>query len=821
MPFFLADMPISYIGMLFLAGAALLFLIEKLFLPNRTAHTKSRRIGKGVFRILFLSVYSLACAGFCYENGIRQERENSLQWAQKIAFNRDTAAENRFAGHLSASTDLSFSEDIACNHLSDIHRDSLSLFLQKNLFSPSFPEYRYFFTFCEPEEELLVEKEPEDCRFFFDQKAQTGTPTDVEGLTAMDYGVEYYAYLYRTWLVVGEDSLLANVELGRKKFSDRPCGEGLRLPSFYSYAFYSQNNLWSHNGSFIYPLSLAKFRHDSLYFITRHHFSHLIYPLPDQRFLIVSTPETNPTDLLYCFSFFFLLFGLSGFVILAIFDKNFLGTAGTYARQLRIGIFMLILFVFAVFGIAGIVFIRQINQNENLKVLRQQSLAILAEMENRYGDMHADSLWNSSDSDSIQEVLRNDVQHLAELFRNDIYLYSPAGKLAAGSSGQRIISDSLEQHIIARMLEEQSHLTIERRKLEEGSSAWVAFAPLRNEYNEITGFFCIPYYMRTDEQRSGMNRFLGTYLNIAVLFSLLTFIITSLLARRITRPLSLVTGMVARIRLTHKNEHLSWKRNDEIGGLIRQYNTLVDELESSSRKLAESERENAWSEMARQIAHEIKNPLTPMKLQVQQLQRAYKDGKEDFSERLDKFTVLLTEQIDRLAEIAGTFSKFSQWQRPQLQSVSAAQIILNTVNLFKASETIEFRTRIPDEGKSWKVEADPGFAGQILINLVRNAVQALEEMPPNAEKSFVCLGLEKSTEKEILIYVSDNGPGIAPQKLERIFEPHFTTRSTGSGLGLAICRRLAESMHGSLHVESQPGKGACFRLRLKASKEQA
>ncbi|MDE7072731.1 MAG: sensor histidine kinase, partial [Bacteroidales bacterium] len=100
-------------------------------------------------------------------------------------------------------------------------------------------------------------------------------------------------------------------------------------------------------------------------------------------------------------------------------------------------------------------------------------------------------------------------------------------------------------------------------------------------------------------------------------------------------------------------------------------------------------------------------------------------------------------------------------------------------------------------------------------------VQALEEKPQNSEKSFVCLGLEKSTEKEILIYVNDNGPGIAPQKLERIFEPHFTTRSTGSGLGLAICRRLAESMHGSLHVESQPGKGACFKLRLKASKEQA
>lgn len=826
MLFFLTDMPVLYIGVLFLAGIGLLLLLEKLFLPNRSTDTAPHHIGKGVFRILFLISYCLACAVLCHKSGIRQEQHRRLQWAEQIAFNRDTAAENRFAKQLAAGMASCLHENFSGNRFSSGQKDSVSDFLQRFFFAPAFPEYQYFFTFCEPKEDLLIDQETENCRRFFNRKAQNGMSTGINGLTVMDYGVEYYAYLYRTSLAFDKDTLLVNVELGRKKFSDHPGGTGLLLPPAYSYAFYVENSLWSHNGNFLYPLTLFKVQSDSLYFIRRKHFSHLVYPLPEQhfaeagtdtsesipRFLIVSTPEVNPVSILHDFSFFFLLFGLCGLIVLAIFDKNFLGTAGTYARQLRIGIFMLILFVFAVFGIAGVVFIHQSYRNENLKLLRQQSFSILAEMESRYGEIPADSLWKE-DSDSIRNALQHDIKHLSALFRNDIYLYSPQGELLANTSENHLITEVLDPDIIEEITEEQSHMLIKREKTDAHTSALIAFTPLRNIYNEISGFFCIPYYIPTGERNREMSRFLGTYLNIAVLFSLLTLLISSLLARRITHPLSLVTGMVARIKLTHKNEHLSWKRNDEIGGLIRQYNLLVDELETSSRKLAESERENAWSEMARQVAHEIKNPLTPMKLQVQQLQRAYKDGREDFAARLDMFAAMLTEQIDRLAEIAGTFSKFAQWQKPQMQSVPIDRIIHNTTELFKASENIEFRTEIPAKAASLEIYADPGFAEQILINLVRNAVQAIEETPPDGRKALIRIGVEIKS-KGISIYVADNGPGISAEKSERIFEPHFTTRSTGTGLGLAICRRLAESMNGSLSVESVPGKGSCFKLFL-------
>lgn len=826
MLFSLTDIPVLYIGVLFLAGIGLLLLLEKLFLPNRPADTSPRCIGKGVFRVLFLIVYCLACAVFCHKRGIRQEEIQRLQWAEQIAFNRDTAAENRFAKQLATDIASCLPRNFSGNLFSSEQKDSVSDFLQRFFFAPAFPEYQYFFTFCEPEDELLIEKETENCRRFFNRKAQSGIPTGIDGLTVMDYGVEYYAYLYRTSLVFNKDTLLMNVELGRKKFSDHPGGTGLILPPAYSYAFYVDHNLWSHNGNFLYPLTLFKVQSDSLHFICRKHFSHLIYPLPEQhfaedgadisetvpRFLIVSTPEANPVFILHDFSFFFLLFGLCGLIVLAVSDKNFLGTAGTYARQLRIGIFMLILFVFAVFGIAGIVFIHQSYLNENLKLLRQQSFSILAEMESRYGEIPADSLWKE-DNDSIQNALQYDIKHLSALFRNDIYLYSPEGELLSNLPANQLITETIDPGIIEEIMEEQSHMLIKRERIDARTSALLAFTPLRNIYNEISGFFCIPHYVPTGERNREMSRFLGTYLNIVVLFSLLTLLISSLLARRITRPLSLVTGMVARIKLTHKNEHLSWKRNDEIGGLIRQYNLLVDELETSSRKLAESERENAWSEMARQVAHEIKNPLTPMKLQVQQLQRAYKDGREDFALRLDMFADMLTEQIDRLAEIAGTFSKFAQWQKPKMQPVPVDRIIRNTAELFKASENIEFRTEIPSKGASSEIYADPGFAEQILVNLVRNAVQAIEETPPAEQKALIRIGVVLKS-KEVLIYVADNGPGIPAEKLEHIFEPHFTTRSTGTGLGLAICRRLAESMNGSLSVESIPGEGSCFKLFL-------
>lgn len=785
-------------GGLFLIGFGLLLLCEKVFKIS----------AKGIFRSLFLSVYCLVCATAVYLNGIRQEQQDRLEWARKIAFSRDLPAEKRFAKALQEQQQ----DGTLPTAFSRIDRpggkDSLINSWQDLVFSPSFNHYRCFFTFCEPEELLLLEDSlTANCRAFFEQKTQKGTPTGIPGLYGTDYGIEYYAYLFQIPVFSGQDTLMMNVELGRKKFADVPGSMGLRLPPAYSYAFYSENELWSYNGSFLYPFRLKRDTPDSLYFFKRQGYDHLLYPLEQDRLLVLSTPEADPTDILPNFSLFFILFGIAGSLVLALFDKDFLGTAGTYTRQLRSGMFVLLLSVVFVFGAVALLFIRQINLNENAKLLRSQSLSILAEMESRYMNLPGECLLPPR-NDSIIAKLHAETEQLGNLFRKDIYLYSTQGELISSPRPESLLPEQLDQGLLNEIAEEQSHLLILPRQ-----GSLLAFASFRNANGEVIGFFCLPYYIPVERQRAEMSRFLCTYLNIMVLLCLITFVFSSLLARRITKPLQLVTRMVAQIKPAQKNNHLEWKRKDEIGVLVKQYNLLVDELETSLRKLAESERENAWSEMARQVAHEIKNPLTPIKLQVQLLQRAYNEGdRHDFKERLDRFAELLGGQIDRLAHIAGAFSQFAQWQKPQLQEVYPAQIVRQTLELFKADEKITFRTEIPPQNEKIRIYADSGFLEQILINLIRNAVQAFEEAQTlNPE---IRLGIEESPDGICTLYVADNGPGIRTENRERIFEPRFTTRSTGAGLGLAICRRLAESMNAEIALSVvQP---TTFTLRMKS-----
>ena len=222
--------------------------------------------------------------------------------------------------------------------------------------------------------------------------------------------------------------------------------------------------------------------------------------------------------------------------------------------------------------------------------------------------------------------------------------------------------------------------------------------------------------------------------------------------------------------------------------------------------------------MARQVAHEIKNPLTPLQLQIQQLERAYHDGKPDFEQRLARFADLLRTQIASLSHIADTFSQLAQWQQPQWQTMALRQSVERAAALFAASA--EFSFEIDD---NTMVRVDAQWLHQILTNLFRNAVQAMEEA--QTPKPQIAVKAEAAqTASRIILHICDNGPGIASEKQERIFEPHFTTRSSGSGLGLAISRRLAEGMQGTLTYAPAAAStdtltGAHFILQLPAPQQ--
>jgi len=250
---------------------------------------------------------------------------------------------------------------------------------------------------------------------------------------------------------------------------------------------------------------------------------------------------------------------------------------------------------------------------------------------------------------------------------------------------------------------------------------------------------------------------------------------------------------------------IEWKQNDEIGRLVKQYNKMVLELADSAEKLSASEREGAWKEMARQVAHEIKNPLTPMKLNIQHLQRAWADKNERLEDTFKRVTTVLIEQIDSLSKLATEFSSFAQMPTDNAEEVDLTQVLLNTITLFEKSENISFQ--YSDSWPSYLVMADKEQLGRVFNNIIKNAVQAI----PKDRDGLIQVMLSEMDGK-VEVSITDNGKGIPKEIQPKIFVPNFSTKNSGMGLGLAITKKMVLAANGSISFTTQQDKGTTFSV---------
>jgi len=262
------------------------------------------------------------------------------------------------------------------------------------------------------------------------------------------------------------------------------------------------------------------------------------------------------------------------------------------------------------------------------------------------------------------------------------------------------------------------------------------------------------------------------------------------------------------MRLGRRNEKIDYGLNDEIGQLVAQYNLTVDELEQSARLLAKSERESAWKSMARQVAHEINNPLTPMKLSIQQLQRTHKMNDERFNDYFDKSTIMLIEQIDNLSRIAGTFSNFARMPEANFERVDIAARLYSVVQLF-VNNNEQIKIEYLGEERGVFVYADPEQLVQVFNNLLKNAIQAI----PEDRAGEITVNLQANS-SQIIIDIKDNGIGIDDELRNKLFVPNFTTKNTGMGLGLAISKNIIELSGGTISFTSNLDQGTIFQITL-------
>ena len=261
------------------------------------------------------------------------------------------------------------------------------------------------------------------------------------------------------------------------------------------------------------------------------------------------------------------------------------------------------------------------------------------------------------------------------------------------------------------------------------------------------------------------------------------------------------------LSLRDHNEEIRWDRNDEIGVLVSQYNAMVRKLMLSAEALARQEREGAWREMAKQVAHEIKNPLTPMKLSIQYLQKAIESNAPNVKELTAQVARTLVEQIDHLSQIAGDFSQFAHISESSRERLDLNDVLRNVLDLYSSNDSLRMNQQLLNEPVM--VIGDRTHMNRLFNNLVLNAIQAV----PAGRVAQIEI-LETISDGHVLISISDNGTGIAPDLQSRIFAPNFTTKTSGTGLGLAMCKRIVEQADGDIWFDTRPGEGTDFFVRF-------
>ena len=324
----------------------------------------------------------------------------------------------------------------------------------------------------------------------------------------------------------------------------------------------------------------------------------------------------------------------------------------------------------------------------------------------------------------------------------------------------------------------------------------------------MLGYLNLQHFGQQKGFEDQIQRFLVSIINVFVLLLAISVVLSIFVSNWVTAPLRLIQESFAGVRFDKTNQQIDYQRDDEIGALVKAYNSKLEELELAAQELAKSERESAWREMAKQVAHEIKNPLTPMKLSVQQLMRVYDPENPDSYKKLEKVSQSLIEQIDALTKIANEFSNFAKMPVPHESEVNLKAVLENVMEMFSNEENISITLACEEEHPM--IRADKDQMIRVFNNLIKNGLQAVDE----DQSAEINLKVKRSGSR-INIEISDNGTGIPEDLKSKIFVPYFTTKGTGTGLGLAMVKQIIEIHHGSITYESSE-KGTTFFIDLPA-----
>jgi len=411
-------------------------------------------------------------------------------------------------------------------------------------------------------------------------------------------------------------------------------------------------------------------------------------------------------------------------------------------------------------------------------------------------------------SSNLTLIFKDKIHELSDIHNLEINIYNLEGHLLKSSKSRFSIDAAAPP--IPKYILKLVQSSIEKRYVDikniDGKKNRSSYSLIKDDKFKPLGILNLPYVEDDSYYQEELESFLIRLAQVYTFMLLVAFAVAYFLSSYITKSLKTISDKLGETSLNQKNEKIVLEASSkEINLLINAYNAMVDELEESALKLAQSEREEAWQEMAKQVAHEIKNPLTPMRLTVQSFQRKFDPNDPNLKQKINDYSETLIQQIDTMSSVASAFSNFASMPAQQNETLNVVDVIELTMDIFN-EEYVHFKAEEPEIIS----KIDRTQLIRIITNLVKNAIQAI---PESQENKAVIVNIKKEFD-HVIITISDNGIGIAKEDFNRIFEPKFTTKSSGMGLGLGIIKNIIENYNGTITFESQKGKGTTFTVSL-------
>lgn len=774
---------------------------------------------------LFLLVLLAIVSSVIISNSYKLKNDKYQEFiAQTMAVTNDSLFENSF-------------ETIIEEILHDEHLKQFAFFdtittdvaLEKYIRSKYFKKYlnKYDIQITNCAENELLEIQPEgeiyDCADYFNSLIEEITiPVIDTFLYRFNTGSESIYYISRITLThPGNPNLNRNLFI---EFVSSHVPEGLGYPellidkrshtlnlSQYSFAKYSNNHLTYKFGDFAYNTYLSFTKDFQLEtFFNYENYRHFVVHFSTDNYLIISREETRTTMKIVAFSIIFILLSIISIIIYLIIyaRKAFYLFRLNFKTRLQTFVIATLTLTFVLMAVTTLIYIEDNSREDLEKQLTEKTNSVLIELQHKLSTV---TDLQSQDTDFLHKLLRK----FSLVFFSDINLYDRSGHLIATSR-----PEIFEKSLLSTYINPLAYNTIFfENKLnfitEEKIGAlkyYSAYVPLHLNNDYPIGVVNLPYFARQTEFTKSYYIMLSYLLNIYVIIGIIGTLIAVIFSRYLTRPLVLLQESLATIRIDKHNEKIQWNKNDEIGMLIHEYNRMVDKLEQSADLLKHSERENAWREVARQIAHEIKNPLTPMKLNVQYLEKSFKNNDPEFSSKISSISKSLITQIDTLNNVAEMFSDFAISKTLNFVKIDIKNIITSSVNLFNKNTNVSISLNFDDANTDFSTLGFEKDILRVINNILKNAIQSVDKKKEGKINIDV-----KRDSKYITVAISDNGKGISEDMKSKIFQPYFTTKTSGTGLGLAIVKNIMNEIGGEVYFESGAHEGTTFYLKFPGS----